>query len=127
MRMVVRKASGGDMPAIERLIRMYPRQLMQNHLPRAGSFFVALADGLVVGCCALQVYSKRIAEIRSLAVDKNYQGRGIAQKLISRCLARAKRQQVYEILAITGAARLFGKFGFGTFEKERFAMLKVLK
>lgn len=124
--MKIRKASSKDLPAIIELIKEYPDKLMQDHLPRAGSFLVAVADKKVVGCCALQIYSKRLAEIRSLAVTKEFQGKGIATALINACLALAKKKEVYEVLTITGVTQLFEKHGFGTFNKERFALIKIL-
>lgn len=99
---------------------------MQTNLPKPGSFFVALEDGKIIGCCALDIYSKRIAEIRSLAVKKNYQGRGVGTQLIGRCLKKAKQKKIYEVFSVTGAVKLFGKFGFDTFNMEKYAVLKVM-
>ncbi len=52
-------------------------------------FFVATAKNQVIGCCALQIYSKRIAEVRTLAVHPNYQDKGVASKLVELCRDRA--------------------------------------
>ncbi len=124
--MKIRKASSKDLPAIVELIREHPDKLMQDHLPRVSSFFVATLEGEVVGCCALQVYSKRLAEIRSLAVTKQSQGRGIATALVGACMKSAKKKEVYEVLTITSATGLFEKYGFGTFNRERLALIKIL-
>lgn len=115
-----------DFPEIKHLIKMYPEKLIQTHLPKVGQFFVAIEDGNIVGCCALEIYSKRLAEIRSLSVEKKYHGRGIAMELIKHCLKHARKKGVYKVLAITGAKGLFEKFGFYTFNQERFALLRVL-
>ena len=80
----------------------------------------------MVGCCALEIYSTRLAEIRSLAVAKDHQGMGIATSLIKECLQEAKKKKVYEVLGITGAVSLFEKNGFRTFNKEKYALLKIL-
>ncbi|MBI5470208.1 GNAT family N-acetyltransferase [Candidatus Kaiserbacteria bacterium] len=124
--MKTRKASLKDFPAIRALIKAFPDKLLQDHLPPIGSFFVAIEDTQIVGCCALEIYSKRLAEIRTLAVAKEYQGRGIASELVAKCLADAKKKRVYEVLSITGAVALFEKQGFGTFNKEKYALLKIL-
>ena len=124
--MRIRKASVKDWPAILGLIREHPDKLMQDHLPRASAFFVAVTDEKIVGCCALEVYSKRLAEIRSLAVTEKFQAKGIATALIEACMKSAKEKKVYEVLTITGATGLFEKHGFGTFNKERFALIKIL-
>ena len=124
--MKIRKATAKDWPQILRLIREHPKHLMQHHLPRPAEFFVALLDRKVVGCCALEIYSKRLAEVRSLAVTKKYQGNGIATQLVERCLAHARKREVYEVLSITGALPFFEKRGFKTFNNEKYALLKIL-
>jgi len=122
-----RKAGAKDFPRIKNLIKLYPQHLLQSPIPRSVDFFVAIADKRVVGCCALEVYSKRLAELRSLVVKEEFQGKGIATKLIKLCLARAKREKVQEVLTITSAVRLFGKSGFKTFRREKYALLKTIK
>lgn len=124
--MNIRKASKSDFAEIKNLIKLYPDKLMQSPLPKLGNFFVAEFQGKIVGCCALEVYSKRLAEIRSLVVHPNFQRRGTATKLIKACLKRAKREKIFEVLSITGAVGLFGNLGFGTFNKEKYAMLKIV-
>ncbi len=124
--MTIKKASKKHWTAILKLIRQHPDVLVQDHLPRPSEFFVAIEDNQVVGCCALEVYSKRLAEIRSLAVAADHQGKGIATRLIDRCLTEAKKRKIYEVMTITGAVRLFEKHGFGAFNKEKYALIKVL-
>src|SRR5260370_31137256 len=80
-----RRAEAGEMPAIRVLLKLYPEQLAQQNLPRVSSFLVATVEGRIVGCCALQVYSKRLAEVRSLAVHPDFQKRGIASRLVELC------------------------------------------
>lgn len=124
--MIIKKAMRRDWSAIKELIKLYPEKLIQTNLPKVEEFFVAVVDGRVVGCCALEVYSKRLAEIRSLAVAKDWQGRGLAAKLIEYCLKLARQKKIYEVLAITGATDLFDRFGFRTFNKEKLALFKIL-
>jgi len=146
--MRIRKATNRDGREIKRLIRLYPDKLLQTHLPKMAEFFVAVINdppcatakaksgtrspngsgerGKIVGCCAFVVYSKRLAEIRSLSVEKDFQGRGIASMLIETCLKLAKKKKIYEVLAITAADGLFQRYGFATFNKEKFALLKFM-
>src|SRR6266446_3831742 len=100
-RVEIRPAGKGDMTAIRTLIRLFPRQLVQQNLPRAASFFVACAGGRLVGCCALQIYSKRMAEVRNLAVHPDFQDRGVASKLVERCVERARARGIRELFAVT--------------------------
>ncbi|MDE2185120.1 MAG: GNAT family N-acetyltransferase, partial [Alphaproteobacteria bacterium] len=69
----------------------------------------------------------RLAEVRSLAVAKEHQGKGIGTALIEACLRQAKELGVQELIAITSALPLFEKYGFSTFKGEKFALIKVLE
>jgi N-acetylglutamate synthase-like GNAT family acetyltransferase len=118
----VRPALPGDMPAIRTLIRSFPSHLMQQDVPRIPSFFVAEREGRIVGCCALQIYSKRLAEIRSLAVDPKFQNRGVATKLLQHCEQRARERGIKQLLAVSSNATFFENRGFRTFLREKIAL-----
>ena len=105
--MQIRKATLSDKEAVLALIRQYPEVLVQDHLPQIEEFFVAEEGGVVVGCCALEIYSKRLAEVRSLAVSKDHQGKGVGTALIETCLKEAKEKSVHEVLTITTPLLLF--------------------
>ena len=124
--MDIRPATENDRETIVSLIRQYPHALIQDHVPEMGEFFVAEEEGVIVGCCALEIYSQRLAEVRSLAVAKEHQSKGIGTALVERCLQKAREEGVYEILTITSAVSFFEKQGFGTFKNEKFALIKVL-
>jgi len=110
------------MAAIRSLVRLFPKQLVQRNLPRVPSFFVAYASSKLVGCCALQVYSKRLAEVRSLAVHPDFQDRGVASKLVECCTQRARDRGVRELFAVTSHTSFFEQLGFATFRREKTAM-----
>lgn len=125
--MKIRQAKTEDLSFIKNLIKKYPTKLIQTNLPRVRDFVVAVEKGEVVGCCALEVYSKRLAEIRSLVVQENFQRQGVANKMIGACLNRARKLKIREILSVTGAVELFKKQGFKTFNQEKYAMLKMME
>ena len=110
------------MPSIRALLKLYPEQLVQQNLPRVSSFMVAAAGDRIVGCCALQIYSKRMAEVRSLAVHPDFQKRRIASQLVELCKQRARARGVKELFAVTSQASFFGRAGFSTFRREKIAM-----
>jgi len=114
------------MDAIRALIRLHPRQLVQQHLPRLTSFFVADACGRLIGCCALQIYSKRLAEVRSLSVHPDFQDRGVASKLVQACIERGKERGIRELFAVTSQISFFSRLGFATFRREKTAMFYEL-
>lgn len=118
----VRPAVKEDMPGIRALVRLFPKQLIQRDLPRVTSFFVAAHGSQVVGCCALQIYSKRIAEVRTLAVHPDFQDRGIASDLVECCRRRARERGIREIFAVTSQTSFFERLGFATFRREKTAM-----
>ena len=124
--MEIRGARKGDMAAIRGLIRLFPQQLVQRNLPRVASFFVAYLGGTLIGCCALQVYSKRLAEVRSLAVHPDFQDRGVASKLVACCTKRARVRGIREVFAVTSQTAFFERLGFATFRRERTAMFLEL-
>ena len=122
----IRPARNEDMAAIRGLIRLFPGHLVQRNLPRPPSFFVAAVGGRLVGCCALQVYSKRLAEVRSLAVHPDFQDRGLASHLVERCTQRARERGVRELFAVTSQTSFFARLGFATFRREKTAMFLEL-
>ncbi len=124
--MTIKRASFADMGAVKRLIRSNPEKLLQENLPKTGEFFIAREGKKVVGCCALAIYSKRLAEVRSLAVAEEERGKGIGSALVERCIEEAQKKGVYELLTITSERKLFEKRGFAPFNEEKFALFRVL-
>jgi amino-acid N-acetyltransferase len=125
--MNIRAAVPKDAKRIKELIAKHPKQLVQAHLPKSRDFFVAEKNGCIVGCCALEVYSKRMAEIRSLVVDERYWRQRIATNLIKECLKKAKKLRVFEVLSVTGSVLLFENQGFKMFNNEKYALLKIMR
>ncbi|MBI4079088.1 MAG: GNAT family N-acetyltransferase [Candidatus Levybacteria bacterium] len=115
---MIRKAISVDVQAIHSLINL--AAIQGKVLPRSkneikeiiDSFFVWVEDGKVIGCCSLEIYSKKLAEVRSLIVLPRYQNKGIGTKLLKACLDRAKHENVYELLAVTERDHLFETLGF---------------
>jgi amino-acid N-acetyltransferase len=118
----IRPARRGELPAIRTLVRLYPDKLMYDELPGLRSFFVALANRRIIGCCALQVYSRRLAEVRSLAIHPDFEGQGIGRRLVERCQQRARARRVRQILTVTSSPGFFERLGFSTFLREKNAL-----
>jgi amino-acid N-acetyltransferase len=66
----------------------------------------------IVGFCALEIYSKKLAEIQCLAVAEDFQRQGIGKSMVERCVARAKEEKVLELLAISNSEAMFQACGF---------------
>lgn len=115
---IVRKARQDDIPALSNFISMFvatgellPRTLdeLQELLE---TFFVAELDGEIVGCAALEIYSKKLAELRSLAVSPKVQGRGVGRRLVEACVALAYERNIFEVMAISASEDFFKRCGF---------------
>lgn len=107
---------------ITRLIALFPDKLVQDERPETNRFFVAEFEGRVVACCALDVYSKRLAEIRSLAVSPDHSRLGVGRLLVEACQRKARELGVRQLLAVSSAVEFFEKSGFSTFRQERTAL-----
>lgn len=74
--------------------------------------FVAVCDAGIVGFATLEVYSRKLAEIRALVVADGQQGKGIGQLLVRACLERARERDIMEVMAISSAEKFFASCGF---------------
>ena len=116
--MDIRAAKVKDVPNLYELIVSGTRQgkilkRSRNDIRRAiRHFWVAEEEGQIVGCCALEVYNRKLAEVRSLVVPAQHQKKGIASALVHHCLREARKKRVYEVLAITDRENLFKRLGF---------------
>ncbi|MCA8997294.1 MAG: GNAT family N-acetyltransferase [Planctomycetaceae bacterium] len=91
--------------------RVLPRTLDElEQLVSTG--FVAEMEGQIVGFAALEVYSKKLSEIRSLCVSPAVQGRGVGKKLTQACVELAKERRIFEIMVITSSDEFFRTCGF---------------
>jgi len=76
----------------------------------------------VIGCVCLEIYSPKICELRTLAVDPQFQRFGIGTKLVSIAVAEAKARNIPQILTVTSSPEWFEKQNFGSCLKEKFAL-----
>ena len=115
---IVREACRDDIPGLEILVdrfvqanRLLPRTTDElcDLIPFG---FVAVAGDEVVGFAALEIYSAKLAEIRSLAVHDNFQGRGIGKSLVQKCVDLAVKRNILEVMAITSSEGFFQACGF---------------
>ncbi len=115
---LIRPSTPDDFAAVEEFILPFveskwllPRTTdeLSELLPEG---FIAEVDGSIAGFAALEIYSSKLAELRSLCVDLNYQRIGIGRKLVDACIAKARERQVYEVLVVTSSDEFFRKCGF---------------
>jgi len=75
-------------------------------------FRVAEVDGRFAGCGALHVMWEDLAEVRTLAVDEAYRGRGVVGALLEALLADARELGVRRVFTLTFEVDFFGRHGF---------------
>ncbi len=121
--MQIRKAVTTDAQAIQRLINGYADKGAMLHrslselYENIRDFWVVTVDDEIAGCAALHISWKDLAELKSLAVREDCQGRGYARSLIDACLMEAMNLSVGKVFALTYVPELFEKLGFQRTDK----------
>ncbi len=119
----IRKANVRDAEEIRKLInsyasenRMLPRSLSEIY-ENIRDYHVAEDGGEIVGSCALHIFWKDLAELRSLAVRSDHLGRHIGIHLIKAVLSEAPALGIRRVFILTAIPRYFEKAGFRPVEK----------
>ena len=121
---MLRKATIDDVEKIYKLINdfaaknvMLPRSLSELY-ENIRDFFVFIQDDTLVGCAALHIFWKDLAEIKSVAVQEAAQRKGIGRKLVRVCIREARKLRIAKMFVLTYAPEFFEKCGFRRVEKE---------
>ena len=80
-------------------------------------FVVAREHGELVGLAALHICWIDLGEVRSLAVRKDLQGKGIGRSLVEACLDESRRLGLRRVFALTYRPGFFARLGFREVEK----------
>ncbi len=121
---MIRKAKIKDIKQIQGLITcfakkdvMLPRSLNELY-ENIRDFWVYEERGKVCGCAALHISWDDLAEVKSLAVAQNRQGRGWGRDLVTACLAEAGLMGAKKIFVLTYQPEFFKKLGFKKIKHE---------
>ncbi|HEY0008591.1 MAG TPA: GNAT family N-acetyltransferase, partial [Tepidisphaeraceae bacterium] len=76
------------------------------------------ADGQPVACVALGIIWADMAEVRSLAVDEAFRGRGIGKQMVEWCVSDARRMGIRKLMSLTYERSFFEKLGFEVVDKD---------
>jgi len=107
----LRPATLADWPQVTQLLSaaQLPLDGAQEHLT---GFMLALRDGQLVGCAALERYGEA-ALLRSVAVRAEARSSGVGRALVNAVLAQARANGVQQVVLLTETARgYFPRFGF---------------
>ena len=100
-----RLLDANDIKFLIRLVRINPMGLNWRR------FLLAISDnGELVGCAQIKPHSDGTFELASLAVRREWRGRGIARTLIEKLLSNSPRP-IY-LICRSGLGDFYGKFGF---------------
>ncbi len=118
----IRPARLDDISEIHRLLTFYAAQ--QRLLPRAESdlyaslreFVVAEWKGRLIGCAALQIFTRALGEIRSLAVQPEYTGLRIGSRLVQALEHDAHQLGLSRLMALTYEVSFFNRMGYDVVE-----------
>src|SRR5215212_1168182 len=121
---MIRSATVYDVPRIQEIInshaelgKMLFKSLAQLY-EDLRDFAIYEMDGNVVGCVAVTVIWADLAEVRSLAVDDAYRGRGIGSGLVQWTVEEARRLHIRKLMSLTYEQRFFEKSGFEVVAKD---------
>ena len=117
---VIAPARPADAAAIAALNTRYAADGLT--LPRTPAFVAARVEssrvardpdsGALLGCVAIDEYAPSLAELVSLAVTPEAQGRGLGRRLIAAAEALARQRGYPELFAVSLADTLFEAAGF---------------
>ncbi len=115
---VLRPGTPQDVPHVFALIQPFVTQRLL--LDRTESDLLALIPhsvvaerkGQLIGFAAVEVYSKKLAEIQCLAVKSEFQSQGIGKQLVQACIEIAAQHNVLELMAISSSEAFLHECGF---------------
>lgn len=118
--LTIRRARTADVPAIRLLIDAYAGERILLDKPTVTlyediqEFWVAErdTDGAVVGCGALHVMWRDLAEVRTVAVGPECQGLGVGRAIVEKLLSTARWLGVRRVFCLTFETAFFARHGF---------------
>ncbi len=121
----VRRARTSDVKSIRELVKPLAndRVLLEKeavaYYENLQEFFVAEDEaGAVIGCGGLHVMWEDIAEVRTLATDGAWRGKGVGHQILDRLLAEARELGVARVFCLTFEVDFFLRHGFSVMEEQ---------
>jgi amino-acid N-acetyltransferase len=115
------KVRPADVQDVDRIACIIAHHAVQGvMLPRSAgalsaaldTYVVADESGQVVGCGGLDVYSSESAEIYGLATAPEGSPPGTGKAIVQALVARARKDKIGKVFALTLAPGFFSKLGF---------------
>ncbi|HLY25017.1 MAG TPA: GNAT family N-acetyltransferase [Aggregatilineales bacterium] len=123
---MLRKARPEDIEPMRQLIQANLDKLLPRTADELQELqdmaWVVEEDGQIVGCCILEIYSPKIAELRSLAVREDCRSKGYGEILVKAAVEEAQKHKVRQVLVVTSSPEFFQKQNFGACLDEKYAL-----
>jgi amino-acid N-acetyltransferase len=113
-----------DVPAIVALVERFAKR--GEVLPRPSEevyqtlreWVVARQGDRLVGCASLVILWADLAEIRSLVVSPDQQGKGVGRHLVTTLMHQVAELEIPQVFALTRKPGFFAKLGFHPVARE---------
>lgn len=122
---MIRQATLNDVPRMMPLLNEYARKAdilprMEDDVYRTiREWVVAEIDHELVGMGSLLIMWRDLAEVRSLVVDSNYQGKGVGRGIVDALVEEARQLSIPTVFALTRRPSFFYRIGFELTKIER--------
>jgi len=123
--MKAERAKISDVPDMHKMInkfadeeQMLPRPLSEIY-ENIRDFYIVRRKGKVIACAALHVIWEDLAEIKSTAVNKKHQRKGIGRKLVEVCLKEAGELGISTVFCLSYKPEFFEACGFTRINKDQ--------
>jgi amino-acid N-acetyltransferase len=119
----VEKAKISEVPGIHKLVNNFAGQGVMLARPLSEIYenirdFVVVRKGKkIIGCAALHIMWADLAEIKSVAVEKELQHSGIGAQLVQACIDDAAELGIATVFCLTYKPDFFRKMGLKEVEK----------
>jgi amino-acid N-acetyltransferase len=119
----VEKAKIPDVAEMHRLINRFAQKGEMLARPLSElyeeirDFLVIKKDDRVLACAALHVAWEDLAEVRSMAVDEEWQNKGLGTVLLKACLEEARELGIKTIFCFTYRPAFFKRYNFMDIDK----------
>ncbi|MDR3048955.1 MAG: N-acetyltransferase [Elusimicrobiota bacterium] len=122
--MKIRAAKVKDVKEIHKIVEYYAdnKEMLHRSLnaiyENIQEFIVMENKGKIIACGALHVSWEDLAEIKALAVNKEYARHGLGSQLVHQLEKNAKTLGVEKVFALSFKPKFFKKLGYKIIKKE---------
>jgi len=121
---MLRRAKIKDVPAIVKLINYYAQKSEMLGVSQIQvynslrNFVVIERDNKIAGVGALSIIWNDLAEIRSLAIIPEMQGKGLGRRIVEFLIQEAEELELPKVFTLTYQPEFFKKIGFTLLDKK---------